>query len=230
MKSKYVDISATINVIGNIYNNINLLDNEKYSFSEDDFIEQFHKIIFGTIYNLHLQGVKDININTIEDYLIHRPQAFATYQANKGREYLIQITDNVQLSTFDYYYQRLKKMTLFRMYEKVGMNLNWLYDPDNILNAKKKQEQENWLDNSSLEEIADLIDKKITEIKLKYVDSYDNVSSQAGEGCLELLEQLQLNPEFGYPLYGPLINTVTRGARLKKFYLRSAATRSWENS
>ena len=26
------------------------------------------------------------------------------------------------------------------------------------------------------------------------------------------------------PLYGPLINTVTRGARLKKFYLRSAAT------
>ena len=31
-------------------------------------------------------------------------------------------------------------------------------------------------------------------------------------------------PEVGVPLYGPLINTVTRGARLKKFYLRSAPT------
>ena len=28
----------------------------------------------------------------------------------------------------------------------------------------------------------------------------------------------------GVPLYGPLVNTVTRGARLKKFYLRSAGT------
>ena len=27
-----------------------------------------------------------------------------------------------------------------------------------------------------------------------------------------------------FPLYGPLVNTVTRGARLKKFYLRSAGT------
>ena len=31
-------------------------------------------------------------------------------------------------------------------------------------------------------------------------------------------------PDVGVPLYGPLINTVTRGARLKKFYLRSAPT------
>ena len=32
------------------------------------------------------------------------------------------------------------------------------------------------------------------------------------------------HPEVGAPLFGPLINTVTRGARLNKFYLRSAAT------
>ena len=42
--------------------------------------------------------------------------------------------------------------------EKVGMDLSWLYDPDNIFDAKKKQEQEEWLDNSSLEEIANVID------------------------------------------------------------------------
>ena len=39
-----------------------------------------------------------------------------------------------------------------------------------------------------------------------------------------LIDRLKQHPEVGTPLYGPLVNTVTRGARLKKFYLRSAAT------
>lgn len=45
-----------------------------------------------------------------------------------------------QLAAFDYYYNRMKKMTLLRMYNKnVGMDLSWLYDPDNILDIKKKK-------------------------------------------------------------------------------------------
>ena len=40
----------------------------------------------------------------------------------------------------------------------------------------------------------------------------------------DLIERLKQYPEVGVPLYGPLVNTVTRGARLKKFYLRSAPT------
>ena len=47
---------------------------------------------------------------------------------------------------------------------------------------------------------------------------------QAGEGIFDLIDRLKAYPEVGVPLYGPLINTVTRGARLKKFYLRSAPT------
>ena len=47
---------------------------------------------------------------------------------------------------------------------------------------------------------------------------------QAGDSINELIESLQKHPEIGYPMFGPFVNTVTRGARLKKFYLRSAAT------
>jgi hypothetical protein len=115
------------------------------------------------------------------------------------------------------------------MYDKAGIDLKWLYDPDNIFDSKKKQAQEDWLDNTSLEEIAEQIDRRISEIKLKYVDGTDEEYVQAGENIDNLIERLQKNPEIGYPLYGPLINTVTRGARLKKLYLRSAATRSWKN-
>lgn len=224
MSVKYVDTSAIIQVIGCIYNNVNLLDDEKYFFHEEDFTEEFHKILFGSIYNLHALGAKEININTIEDYLKDRPQKLATYKTNKGAEYLQKISENTQLSTFDYYYQRMKKMTLLRMYNKAGMDLSWLYDINNILDIKKKQAQEEWLDSTSLDRIAEIIDKKITEIRIKYVDDSNADMIQAGDSINELIESLQKHPEIGYPMFGPFVNTVTRGARLKKFYLRSAAT------
>lgn len=222
--AKYVDIPAIVQILGNIFNNPSLLDNEKYKFSSDDFTEDFHRIIFEAIYNVHIMGAKDVNVNVIEDYLRERPQAFGIYQLNKGREYLDTVSRSVQLSTFEYYYNRMKKMTLLRMYNDIGMDISWLYDVDNIMDAKKKQAQEDWFDNHSLEQIAEIIDKKIEDIKVKYIDSAENNYTQAGDGAIELLKRLQEVPEDGYPLYGPFINTVTRGARLKKLYLRSAAT------
>ena len=225
-KSKYVDISSIVQVIGNIYNNPKLIDmDEKYFFIEDDFTEEFHKIIFGSIYNLHKLGAKEITIAAIEDYLEQRPKKLAVYKAHKGAEYLTKSAENSKFATFDYYYNRMKKMSLLRGYnEMTGMDLSWLYDPDNILDIKKKQKQEDWLDNTSLETIADLIDDKIMSIRMKYVDDADIGGVQAGEGIDELLESLKESPEIGYPLYGPYVNTILRGARLKKFYLRSAAT------
>lgn len=92
------------------------------------------------------------------------------------------------------------------------------------MDTKKRQQQEDWLDNSSLLDIAHMIDIKIDEIKDKYIEDDLGVGYQAGEGIVELISDLEAHPEIGIPLYGPLINTATRGARLRKFYLRSAAT------
>jgi replicative DNA helicase len=223
--ARYCDTSAVIQVIGNIYNNVSLLDYEDYHFCEDDFPEQFHKILFGSIYNLHAMGAKEVTLNAIEDYLTQRPQTYAIYKTNKGHEYLEQISKQVDAATFDYYYKRMKKFTLLRMYhEKCGMDLSNIYDIDNILNVKKKQAQEDWLDNTPLEDIADIIDQKIMDIRLTYVDNANDSAEIAGDGALELLERLRDTPEMGYPLFSPLLTTITRGARLKKFYLRSAAT------
>ena len=43
MASKYVDLSAIIQVIGNVFNNPSLLDDtDKYSINEEDFPDIFH--------------------------------------------------------------------------------------------------------------------------------------------------------------------------------------------
>lgn len=226
MKSKYVDISACLQVIGCVYKNPSLLgETDKYNFHTEDFPDSFQRICFGAIHNLWNLGAKEISLITIEDYLSEKPKALAEYQANKGSEYLLKCADAAQDSAFDYYYGRMKKMTLMRMYqEQVGMDLSWLYDPDNLFDAKKKQQQEEYIDNCSLENLAKIIDDKIESIKAKYVDNIDTHGVAAAEGLRDLISSFKESPELGYPLYGKYMNTVTRGARLKKFYLRSAAT------
>lgn len=223
MGSKYIDVPSTIQVIGNIVKNPNLLEQEeKYWFIEDDFPEDFHRIVFGTIFQIHKLGTSIITMDTIQDYLSTRPKNKAVFDANKGEEFLRQAAESAQTTSFDYYYNRVKKMTLLRAYDKIGFDLSSYYDIDNILDLKKKQRQEEWLDNSSLEQIANAIDLQISKIRDIYVNDDYTETKQIATGITALVEKFKQNPEIGIPMYGPLINTVTRGARLKKLYLRSA--------
>ena len=80
----YTDIPSVMQVIGCVYNNPSLLDNEKYHFNEEDFTDEFHKVVFGSIYNLHQLGAKEINVNTITDYLETRPKKLAVFKVNNG--------------------------------------------------------------------------------------------------------------------------------------------------
>ena len=118
----------------------------------------------------------------------------------------------------------MKKFTLLRTFDNCGIEVKSLYDPDNILDTKKRQKQEDWLDSVSLVDIANIIDKRIEDVKLACVSDDLGLGYQAGDGLDELIAGFKERPEVGIPLYGPLINTVTRGARLRKLYLRSAAT------
>jgi replicative DNA helicase len=84
--------------------------------------------------------------------------------------------------------------------------------------------QEEFLDNATLVQLADKINDKIEAIRYRYVDNAYGEATPAGKGIFELIQGFKDHPEVGVPLYGPFINAVTRGARLKKFYLMSAAT------
>lgn len=225
MSNKYVDTAAIIQVIGNVYNNLELLDMpEEYNITDFDFPNEFHRIVFGTLYKIHELGAKVVTLNDINDFLSSRPKSQGIFKANKGEEWLLKASESCQELSFNYYYSRLKKMTFLRELYNHGIDMSEYYDPDNILDAKKKQIQEDWLDNTPLIDIAATVDAKIEQLRADFVDSTEQECSQAGDDLDALLENLKEHPEVGVPLYGPLINTVCRGARLKKFYLRSAAT------
>lgn len=225
MSSKYTDITAIIQVIGNVFNNPSLLDfTDKYSINEEDFPSDFYKITFGAIYKIYELGATKITLENVIDFLSTRPKSDAIFKSQKGEEWLMAAANNAISASFDYYYNRMKKMTLLRAYDSFGVDVTDIYDPDNILDTKKKQLQEEFIDNSSLEDIANKVDGKIEQIRMQYVDDVEGEAFQAAEGIDDLIERLKKYPEVGIPMYGPLINTVTKGARLKKFYLRSAPT------
>ena len=225
MSSKYVDTTAVMQVIGSVFKNPGLLSQtDKYTITEEDFDSDFHKVAFGAIYKIYELGADKVTLENISDFLSTRPKSEAIFKQAKGEDWIKQVAESAIPEAFDYYYSRLKKFSLLRAYDKCGIDVRFIYDPDNILDVKKRQIQEDQLDTSSLEDIANKIDGMIEEIKMTYVDGAYGKASQAGEGIVDLIDRLKQYPEVGVPLYGPLINTVTRGARLKKFYLRSAAT------
>jgi replicative DNA helicase len=203
MASKYVDVTAIMQIIGCVFNNPSLLDlTDKYNIVEEDFPSDFHKVAYGAIYKLHELGVKDITLENISDFLSARPKSEAIFKQQKGEEWLLKVADNSLPNSFDYYYMRLKKMTLLRAYDKHGVDVSEIYDPDNILDMKKRQFQEEQLDNMTTEQIADKVDSIIEDIRSQYVDEDLDEAYQAGDGAEALIDKFKEHPEVGVPMYG----------------------------
>ena len=192
MTSKYVDNTAIMQVIGCVFNTPQLLDfTDKYTITDEDFPDEFHRTVFGAIYKIHGLGAQHIGLENIADFFSSRPKSAAIYKTNDGERWLLSVSDKANQLSFDYYYGRLKKMTLLRAYDNYGIDVSDIYDPNNILDVKKKQLQEDILDNSTLEEIANKVDQKIDEIRLKFVDDSYGQASQAADGIFELIDKFK---------------------------------------
>lgn len=220
---EFIDKKSIMQVLGSLLKKPLLLKRtDKYNLDVEDFGEEFYKILYGAINNLSAQGLKKIELLDLENYLSSRPTIYNIYNKNKGSEYVKEILDLVDESNFDYYYNRIKKMTLLRVYERYGIDVRWLYNPSNF-DLKTQQQQEDWFDKTDIGLMAQQIDDRINNIKSKYLSSVTNEGFQAGDNIFELISDLKKSPAVGIPMYGKYINTITRGARLKKFYLRSGA-------
>ena len=224
-KSKYVDASAALQVIGCLYKQPSLFEDEgKYFFCEEDFTNDFHKTMFGILYNLHQMGTTYFSTNVIEDYLRDKPKSYGIYKDSNGAAWLKEQEEYADVINFDYYYNRLKKFTLLRQYDNFGLNVKWIYDPDEIFEPKKREAQDEALDKLTLDEIATKIEEKINNIRREYIDNSIDNSYHVGTNIIELIEELEKEPEAGPPMFGSLINSITRGMRYGKLYIRSAAS------
>lgn len=88
MSSKYVDMTAIMQVIGCVFNDSAIMDNtDRYFICEEDFPEEFHRVIFGSIYNIHQTGSL-VNMDAIVDYLAVRPKYDGIFRNHDGIDFL----------------------------------------------------------------------------------------------------------------------------------------------
>ncbi len=220
------DSASALQVLGCTMSHPNLIVNSdgKYTFKEEDFVPEIHKITFGALYNLALMGTTNITVQVVYDYLADRPKSLGVFQASNGDELLTRAKEAADFAAFDFYYTRLKKYSLLRGYARAGVDVSEYYNINNILDIKEKQEEQERFDSLSLSELADQIDNSIMKVRDVYLDNSVEESYSIGDNIMELIDSLKETPEMGLPLYGDICNTVTRGARLGCLYLRSAAT------
>ena len=224
--TKYKDTNAANGVLASIYMNPTLLEDDgRYFFQREDFTDDLHVILLGVFQRLYLNdGIKEFSIPLIEDTLQNYPESWGTYKARRGGEWLKGAEENFYdiSEGFDYYYNRLKKFSLLRQYENMGLKVSQIYNPD-LLDLKKKQRQEEEFEEMTLEDIAAFFEQKIEMIHQTCIDNSMDESSLLGEDIKAAILE-DHTTSYGMPMYGAYMNAVTYGMRKGKFFLRSAAT------
>lgn len=221
----YKNQKAELEVLGNIYINPMLLDNPSYFFNEEDFSSDFNKVLFASFYCLFENGVSSFQPKDIVNFLEGKVKSKAIFEASKGEEFLVKLKDSVSSDSFEYYYQRLRKFSLMRCFrEKLGMDLSWIYDDNNIIDIKKREKQDKAIDKMSLADLNNAILQKIDEVtSIALAEEIDD-DMPAGEGIEELFQQYEKKPKIGLPLYGKYRNVINSGANKGYLFLVSAAS------
>lgn len=218
-----VDKNATIQVLGCLMKHPQYFsESEKYLLTPDDFSNNFEKTIFKAIYNLYYNGAEKITTIDVDNLLKDYPSMYSIFESGKGIEYLQDAEALAQDDNFKYYYKRLKKFNCLRQLKKMGYDISRFYN-ENILDINGMKASEDF-DNLEISDIFDSIRKDIVKVESSFVTEDSNETRSAAAGLVSLLDKLKEEPEYGPSLQGQIFDTVVKGARKGKYYIRSGGT------
>jgi replicative DNA helicase len=215
--------NTTLQIFGCLLKKPSILgQTDKYSLTLNDFSSGFEKRLFATIYNLYEQGAKQLGIIDIDNYIKDSPASYKIWEKERGIEYLQDAEDLTDLGNFDYYYQKLKKINCIRSLKKIGYDTSCFYEED-MLNPDREKINEKF-DTLTARDIIQAVKMKITDVEKDVGIGSANKVFNATDGIGDLLKTLKIAPDTGCRLQGKYFNTIVRGARTGKFYIRSAAS------
>lgn len=219
-----IDRKTVIQILGSLMSNPSLLnDTDKYQLEPNEFPQQVDKYIFTAIYNLYAGGAKVVHAVDIDAYLSSNEMAKRIMEQENGLVFLQDCETYCEPENFQYYYSKFKKLNLLKeLQNKYGKDISNFYciDP---LNPKYSEINEKFETLSSAD-IINSLKGEIANLEVKYTTNTEVEEKTAYNGIRELLEELKIKPEVGIPLQGEAFNTITRGGRKGKLYLRSAAS------
>lgn len=218
------DAKTAIRVLGCLFKDPSILANgEKYTLTQDDFALRIHKIIFAALNNMFYDGAENINITDFNDYLKKYPELYKVFEDATGNDIILTAIELADMGNFNHYYERFKKLSLLRSLKDTGFDVSYWYSED-VMDIGKRQEMELQLENSSISDIINYFQGKLSQVESAHNSKKTFVLEEAGKGILDLIKHLEEAPEIGLQLDGEIFTSISRGARKKKVYLVSGDT------
>lgn len=216
------DKMTALMIIGSILKKPSIILDDNYKISMEDFSERFHKITFSALHNLVYNGAETLDPIDVDNYLNTYEKQYRIFNDNNGFEYLNECALLADLNNFNYYYGRLKKISLINSLNALGIDTKDIYD-ESVVDITLKEQMNEAFEKLSIDDIIDRVEGKVLQIKQDYTE--DKVpEAHAGKGLRELVNEFSVTPEMGFPMQSEVLTTIARGMRLKKLYLRSAAS------
>lgn len=187
-----------------------------------DYNSRFIQMIFGAINNLYLNGFKEVTTTDVDMYISKFTEQYKAFShENRGVQYLESAREKSSIENFEFYYNRLLKIAKLREFKLAGIDISE-FDTTGDTDPIAIKEKEKRLEDSTASEIGEYYISKIMSVNSKFTlgASTDHVSV----GLKDLKESLKKNPAVGLPLNGDIMNVVTKGARLSKYYIKSAGS------
>lgn len=218
-----VDRHTIIQIFGSLMQQPDLLNNiDKYCLDITDFSEPLDKYIFSAIYNLYVNGAERIHSADIDNYLQTNSYAKDLIENENGLSFLQDCENESNIENFDFYYNNLKKINLVRELQLSKNDIDEIYC-ENVFNERYNEINDNFK-KMTPQDIVNFIKNKAANLEKKYIINNLVEESSPADSIEERLLELKENPEIGCMLQGDILNTITRGGRLGKLYLRSAGS------
>lgn len=199
-----------------------LNETDKYLLEPSDFSKQLDRFIFSAIYNLYVNGAEKIHAVDVDNYLKDNALAKQLMEKENGKVFLQDCEIESEVENFSYYYNKLKKINLVRELQLSKDKIDQIYCED-VLNDHYI-EINNKFEQMQTVDIINMLKSNIATMENKYVLNNIAEESRPADTIRQKLKEWKQKPEIGCMLQGDIFNTITRGGRKGKLYIRSAGS------
>lgn len=187
-----------------------------------DFDTKLTKIIFTTINNMFQNGATKLEPMDVDLAILNHEAASVIYKRENGLEFLKDCYTVSKLENFEYFHDRLRKLSLLRTLRANNYDISsyWQEDFDT---QREEEEAIQRFEDATLDSILMSVEGKFNLIRTDFINGGKH-SGDAAAGLKDLIQELKRSPEIGPSLNGKFFSTACRGARKGKMYIRSASS------
>ena len=219
----YQNANAINEVFGCIIKNPDLLKDSSYKLVKEDFVTNFHKIIFTAIHDM-LEADYKVTINNINKYLEDFPRDKKVYDQIDGDTFLANAAYVCDPDSFKANYDIVKKYSLFRDLVRMGIDVSEYCDPSEIMEDRIER-RNRLIKETPIEDIVAHYRNKIINASNEYVMGKEDQYVKAGsQEFLSKVEEWQKNKNWWPGFSCDMLTTLTGGMVPGRFMLGSAGS------